>query len=217
MEPLVCAVPASTDDYDKLIICEHCDLLMHIPPLEVGLRARCPRCAKVLSARHKDAFNRLLAFSLSAIIFLLAAHGFTFLSLKVQGQEHAIYLFECIELLASQGEGALAIGTFLVIVLIPALFLVGILYSLIAIRQRWISNINLSLIRLILVTNPWAMGEIFIIGVLVSLIKIVSLADVGLGLSFWAYVMFSVFMTATLLHLDKVQIWNWVERSGRAD
>jgi paraquat-inducible protein A len=50
------------------------------------------------------------------------------------------------------------------------------------------------------------MAEIFLIGVLVSLIKILSMADIGLGLSFYAYLFFTIFMTITLLYVDKYQL-----------
>jgi paraquat-inducible protein A len=197
------------------VACHGCDLLIGVPRLDEGERAQCPRCGSILSARHKDAFNRILSFSLSAFVFLVLANLFPFLTLDVQGQQRVISLLQSIRLVGEQGEPLLAVIIFLGVVVFPALFLLGIFYILTAIRQGFMTPINLAVLRIILIVNPWAMGEIFIIGVLISLIKLVSLADVTLGLSFWGYVLFSLFMTATLLHFDKVQIWHWVERSGR--
>ena len=59
------------------------------------------------------------------------------------------------------------------------------------------------------------MAEIFLIGILVSFVKIVAIADVSLGLSFWAYVFFSVCMTAAILNIDKRELWQRL--SGLAD
>lgn len=189
-------------------------MLVEVPVLASGRKAQCPRCGSVLAAQYENAFDRILAFSLSALIFLISANSFSFLSLSVQGQERTITLLQSIQLLAGEGESLLALTLGLAVILLPALMLVGIFYMLMVIKYGVMTSKNRALLRFILMIPPWGMGEIFIVGVLISLIKIISLADVELGLSFWAYILFSVFMTATLLHIDRVQIWSWVERGG---
>ncbi|MFV9615613.1 MAG: PqiA/YebS family transporter subunit, partial [Gammaproteobacteria bacterium] len=57
---------------------------------------------------------------------------------------------------------------------------------------------------------PWSMVEIFLISVLVSIMKLITSADIGLGLSFYAFALFSVFLTATILLLNVHQIWGWL-------
>lgn len=61
------------------------------------------------------------------------------------------------------------------------------------------------------ILTPWSMVEVFLIGVLVSLIKIAAMAEVILGISFWAYIAFSVCLTATLANIDRHQLWDWLE------
>jgi paraquat-inducible protein A len=55
------------------------------------------------------------------------------------------------------------------------------------------------------------MVEVFVIGVLVSLVKIGAMATVVLGISFWAYVGFAVCFTASLSSLDRLQMWREIE------
>ena len=57
---------------------------------------------------------------------------------------------------------------------------------------------------------PWCMVEIFLIGALVSLIKIISIADIELGLSFYAFILFAVSMTLVVLHIDKYQLYQLI-------
>ena len=66
-------------------------------------------------------------------------------------------------------------------------------------------------LRWTLLLVPWSMAEIFLIGILVSFVKIVSLAEVGLGLSFWSYAMFTVCLAAMVLYLDKRELWSRVK------
>ena len=55
------------------------------------------------------------------------------------------------------------------------------------------------------------MVEVFIIGVIVSLVKIAKMATVGLGVSFWAYVAFSILFTMVVSALDRYQCWEQIE------
>ena len=54
---------------------------------------------------------------------------------------------------------------------------------------------------------PWSMVEIFLIGALVSLIKIISMAEIALGLSFYAFILFALSMTIVILHIDKRELY----------
>jgi paraquat-inducible protein A len=55
------------------------------------------------------------------------------------------------------------------------------------------------------------MVEVFIIGVIVSLVKIAKMATVTLGLSFWGYVAFSILFTMAIASLDRYQLWEEIE------
>jgi paraquat-inducible protein A len=50
-----------------------------------------------------------------------------------------------------------------------------------------------------------------VIGILVSFVKIVTIADVSFGMSFWAYVLFTVCLTIVVLYLDKRELWSRVK------
>jgi paraquat-inducible protein A len=65
--------------------------------------------------------------------------------------------------------------------------------------------------RLLFLLDPWSMVEVFVIGVLVSLVKISAMASVVLGLSFWAYVGFAICFIASLSSLDRLEMWREIE------
>jgi paraquat-inducible protein A len=66
--------------------------------------------------------------------------------------------------------------------------------------------------RALFLLGPWSMVEVFAIGVIVSLVKIVHLAHVSIGLAFWAYLAFGVCFTATMASLDRLTLWREIER-----
>ena len=109
-------------------------------------------------------------------------------------------------ILVEKDYALLALVQAIAVLILPAFVLLSLLYLLVPlslglrpIKAEWIIK---TLFKLL----PWTMAEIFLIGVLVSLIKIISMADIGLGLSFYAYILFSISMTITLLYVDKYQL-----------
>jgi paraquat-inducible protein A len=63
--------------------------------------------------------------------------------------------------------------------------------------------------------NAWAMVEVFSIAIIVSLVKIASMARVELGWSFWAYLAFSALFLLAFSSLDRLTVWSAVDRLRR--
>tara|TARA_R110002111_G_scaffold65041_2_gene106771 strand:+ start:198 stop:836 length:639 start_codon:yes stop_codon:yes gene_type:complete len=205
-------VPA--DLSEQTIACHECDLLVSYPNLEPGSVVVCPRCDYVLTKKHKNAMERILAFALSSLIFLLMSSLYPFLSFSSNGQGREVTLLQSIDVLANEQQMLLALMILIVILIIPAAFLMGVLYVIGSLKYRAeLPPLGKRILRFILALAPWSMVEIFLIGTMVSLVKIASLASITLGMSFWAYILFTILMTLVLLHLDKVEVWQWVEDS----
>jgi paraquat-inducible protein A len=200
---------------EETIACHECDLLVSYPKLEPGSVVICPRCDYVLTKRHNNAMDRILAFALSGLIFLLMSSLYPFLSFSSKGQGREVTLLQSIDMLADEHQILLALMILVVVLIIPAAFLMGVLYIVGSLKYRTrLPPQGKQILRFILSLAPWSMVEIFLIGTMVSLVKISSMATITLGMSFWAYILFTVLMTSVLLHLDKVEVWQWVEDSA---
>jgi len=192
------------------MVCHECDLLIAVPALDVGKKAYCPRCNYLLAANRPHALTMVFAFAVSGLVFLLLSTAFPFLGFSAGGQERAVTLLQSIAILVTEGLPSLAAIVFVSIVVIPGAFLIGAVYVSSAL------NINRSLpgtvmvLRWMLMLMPWSMAEIFLVGILVAFVKLVTIADVSLGLSFWAYVLFTLCMTVVMLYPDKRQLWERV-------
>jgi len=196
----------------RCIACHHCDLLVALNPPEAGSRALCPRCGYVLTANHPHAIDRVMAFSLTALLFLFLANCFPFLSINVQGQEQTITLLQSMSALVSQDFVVLAILIFIPVILIPSMYLLSALYVCVSIQREHLLSDTKLFMKLMTHLQQWNMAEIFLIGILVRFIKIVALADVDMGLSFWAYAMFILSMTAAMANVDRYQFWQWIKQ-----
>jgi len=178
-----------------------------IPELDIGQKAFCPRCGHLLAANRPHAQDTIFAFSVTALVFLVLANAFPFLSFSTHGQEQTVTLIQSVTILVTENFPELAFVVFALIIAVPAVLFLGIVYVSLAIQlEHRLPGIRL-ILRWALMLVPWSMAEIFLIGILVSFIKIVSLADVALGLSFWSYSLFTVCMTVVILHIDKRELW----------
>lgn len=196
----------------KVIICHECNNRVRIPSLKHRQKATCPRCGFVLLSQNDMANERILAFSFTALIFLGLSLCFDFLGFSAGGQEQTINIIEGIQVLINQDYLFLAIIQLLAIVILPGILLIGLIYVLLPLQfglRPYYGRRALSIVYALL---PWSMAEIFLVGVLVSLIKISSLADIAIGPSFYAYVGFTLCMTATVLHMDKHHLFALVSR-----
>jgi paraquat-inducible protein A len=188
------------------VLCHECHFSVKIPPLSHKQAAVCPRCGLQLTVHHHNASQRIIALATTSLIFLLASLPFEFLSFSASGQYQSIDILGSLWTLVEKDYAVLALVQAIVVLILPAFVLMSLLYLLVplqlGLRPKKASWVVKTLFNLL----PWTMAEIFLIGVLVSLIKVVSMADIGLGLSFFAFLLFTIFMTITLLYVDKYQL-----------
>jgi paraquat-inducible protein A len=188
------------------VLCHECHFSVKIPPLIHKQAAVCPRCGLQLTVYHHNASQRIIALATTSLIFLLASLPFEFLSFSASGQYQSIDILGSLWTLVEKDYAVLALVQAIVVLILPAFVLMSLLYLLVplqlGLRPKKASWVVKTLFNLL----PWTMAEIFLIGVLVSLIKVVSMADIGLGLSFFAFLLFTIFMTITLLYVDQYQL-----------
>jgi paraquat-inducible protein A len=196
------------------IACHCCDLLIDVPELKPGNKAFCPRCGHLLSSKTKNATDQATAFAFSALLFLLLSLPFPFMAFQSQGREQQVSLIESGYDLFLLGYPVLALLLTVFILFIPALLLTAYLGVLFPLRSGKANRWSFRLTRLIFSLHPWGMAEVFLIGVLVSLVKIAGMADLVIGMSFWAYVFFALCLIATITSIDKLQLWHALDSAS---
>ena len=191
---------------DTRAICHECDLLVSIGQLPDGYKASCPRCGSVFTRSVSNALDRMLIFALTALICLLFSNLFAYVNLLVQGQERQISLLETVQVLFELNEWGLSAFMLVIIFALPAFFTMLVTWLAISIKLQRVSPHTINLLRLIGYIRFWNMAEIFFLGILISMVKVASMAHIEVGLSFWAYAFFNIFFIAALVHYDKFQL-----------
>ena len=197
---------------DSRVICPECDLLAVVGDLPDGHKATCPRCGSVFTRSFRNALDRMLVLAVTALVCLLFSNLFGYVNLVIQGQEREISLFETVQVLFELNEWGLSAFMLVIIIGLPAFFITLLSWLAIAIKLQRVSPRTVNLMRIIGYFRFWNMAEIFFLGILISMVKVASMARVEVGLSFWAYAAFNVFFIAALLHYDKFQLARAIKR-----
>ncbi|MFT4615514.1 MAG: paraquat-inducible protein A [Bacteroidia bacterium] len=193
------------------IACNGCDLLVDVGGMADGERASCPRCGCSLTTYRADSYDRILAFSIAGLVLLVVASSFPFLSFAAGGIESVMTLPQTPGAIWRYGMPFMSVLVAAFIIFIPAVVLLLLLALSSALRSGrnypWLVQVA----RWIFTWQSWSMVEVFIIGVIVSLVKIASMATVVLGVSFWAYAGFAICFTAASVTLDRYRCWEDIE------
>ncbi|MFT2092958.1 paraquat-inducible protein A [Paraglaciecola sp. 2405UD69-4] len=191
---------------NQAIRCHECHYHVTIPVLTHKQAAYCPRCNYQLTVYHDSSSQKIIALAITGLLLLAASIPFEFLSFSASGQSQSINLVDSFRVLIENNFEALALLEAIFMLILPGAILITMLYVLIPLELGKRLPKTDAAIDAIFILIPWAMAEIFLIGVLVSLIKIMSLADISIGFSFYAYLLFTVCMTITLFYVDKYHL-----------
>jgi paraquat-inducible protein A len=192
-----------------LIACTTCGLLQRVGPLPVGALAECDRCGSVLRTNKRNTLGRTAAFSLAALMFYWPANVYPILRMELYGAHSENTVLQGALSLFEHGQRLVAVVVILASVVIPLLKLLGLFFLVITTRvgstrgriaRMWIH-------RALEVVGPWAMLDVFLLSILVSVVKLGELATVvpGRGLfAFTAVVVLTIFASTSF---DPTQIW----------
>ncbi len=197
------------DDLDSLIACPRCDLLHRVRPQSANTVARCSRCHVKLVTTRQDAIPRVTALAMTVLILMIAAIFFPFLNLKTGGLSNSASLFDAATAFQSGILIPLSGAVAALIIILPALRVTAIIYALLPLQMgRKPARHAPFAFRLAEKLKPWAMAEIFIIGVAVALVKVTGLAEVTPGPAFWAFSALVVVIVLKDTAMCKWSIWS---------
>ena len=190
-----------------LIACPECDLLQRETPLPPRRTACCSRCGAALYRSTSNSLDRSLAFTLAAVILLLIANALPIASLEVRGQHIETTLWGAVHALYDQDRVAVSILVFVTTLLAPALELALMMYMLVPLRLGYVPR-HLSLaFRMAPVAREWGLVDVFMLGVVVSLIKLGNLALIVPGIALWSFGALIVLLTAIGAAFNAREFW----------
>jgi paraquat-inducible protein A len=191
--------------------CHECDLLYELPPLPEGSVAKCSRCGAVLQRHKRDSLDRTLAWAIAGLILFAVANTYPFLALKSEGLVHETTLITGVEQLYKQDMRSVAVLVFLTSILFPLLQLAGTIYVLLPLKFDRLPWKVAPIFRFIRGIQPWSMMEVFMIGILVSAVKLGKMASIIPGLALYSFALLIFVLAAVAASLDPHIVWERLE------
>jgi paraquat-inducible protein A len=190
-----------------LIACHECDLLQREVALPQGGVVRCGRCEAELYRSHPQSLLHTLALTAAAIVLFAIANAFPIVGLELQGQTIQTTLFHTVRVLYDEDMKSVAALVFTTTMLMPALELFAMTYLLLPLRLGRVPPHFALVFRMLQAVRPWGMVEVFMLGVLVSLVKLAHIAGVVPGIALWSFAALMLLMAAVAAVFDPQALW----------
>jgi paraquat-inducible protein A len=178
-------------------------------PVGPGSVASCVRCGSAIRRRTRSGLHRTAALSVAALALYVPANLLPILRMERYGIVSENTVWDASALLFEDGDYPIAVVVFAASILVPLLKLLGLFFLVFTTRLGWAGGRmgRTWVYRVIEKVGPWAMLDVFVIAVLVSLVKLQRLATVVPGpgaIAFTGVVVFTLMASASF---DPQLIW----------
>jgi len=192
-----------------MLACKICGQVHAVQSLDSGTVAKCRRCGSTIAKRTSHSLHLTAALSLAAIILYIPANIFPILRLEMYGAVTQNTVWQGSVRLFQDGDYAVAVIVFLASILIPLLKLMGLLFLVAATKLNITRGklLRTWIYRIIDSVGRWAMLDVFVMAILVSLVKLQKLATIIAGKGLIAFVFVVVLTLIASASFDPQLIW----------
>lgn len=191
----------------ELVACHECDLLMRRPEIADGERVECPRCGYELYSHRPQVIRRSLALVLAALLLYIPANFQPIMQMTMLGQSSHDTVWSGVLGLYDSGMQSIAVVVFLCSMAVPLLKLLCQLLVLLSICLNMGRGYGLLLYRIYHHMREWGMLEVYLIGILVSIVKLADLAELSVGLGLFCFIALLLVQVWLEVTMSPHQIW----------
>lgn len=197
---------------EPLIACEHCGMIFRRHVLQRGETATCARCGTVLWRYSRITLSGWLALTVTAFIVFLVANAYPVMGMSIQGMIREASMLDAVAMTWNQGFYITAVMTGLAGFALPLLLLMLLLWILwpLALGREPLGF--RAVVRAVGMLRPWCMVPVFLLGVLVSVVKLAGMASVSPEPGLFAFGALTILLTL-LDRLTPHTLWRFAEQA----
>jgi paraquat-inducible protein A len=197
-----------------MIACPECDALQQEPRrVPRGTSVSCWRCRTVLIHGSHRQTGHVLALVVTGAVLFLIGNAFPLVSLEAQGNGVDTTLFGAVVHMWRQNMGLVAALVFVTTILAPAFDLAAMLYLTMGVLQVDTGRASAMppwsalVLRACQLVRPWGMLEVFVLGSLVSIVKLGQMATVVVGPALYSIGMLILILAAANSAFNPRDVW----------
>ncbi len=198
-----------------MIACPECDALQQEPRrLPRRTRVQCWRCGTTLVHGSQRAIGHVFALVVTGAVLFILGNAFPLVSLEAQGNGVTTTLAGAIFHLWQQDMRLVAGLVLVTTILAPAFDLAAMLYLTAGVlrldsgARESMPPWSARLLRAMQAVRPWGMLEVFMLGALVSIVKLGQLAAVVVGPALYSIGALILVLAAANSAFDPREVWN---------
>ena len=164
----------------------------------------------------QDTISRSLALSLAGLLLFVPAIFLPLMTFSKIGMNESDNILQTILEFINQDYYIVAIAVFFSAVLFPLMklsLLTGISFSL---KTNRYSKMLGRGFRLYNHLEEWAMTEVYMLGIMITIIKMYQTAEITYNTGFYCFIGVVIFTMASSLSVCKESFWNLIESKGRS-
>ena len=199
-----------------MVCCPICDALHEFGDIPDGQRARCVRCNTIIAVGRPEAILRIVVLAATALVLMTIVVFYPFLELRNGVFDSRASVFQTV---MSFSEGimaplSIAVAAFVIVLPVARLGLIVWALGPLSINRTSLPGAARAL-RWSETLKPWAMAEIFMVGVAVALVKLADLATLSMGPAFWSFTAIVVITALQDTQMSKHTIWTALDQATK--
>ncbi|WP_330924433.1 paraquat-inducible protein A [Candidatus Sororendozoicomonas aggregata] len=196
-------------------LCPDCDLAIEAIPLSGRKKACCPRCHRILARSKPDNLNTALALLICGLILYIPANFFPVLIMEMAGNQQHTSLWTGVTALWHSGMQPVAGLVFLFSMLFPLTRLLLLLLVFWSAFTGYNKPLARRFMRVYTHLREWSMLDIYVLGILVSAIKLGGMATVSMGVGLFCLAGLMVASITVHLNLNQATVWERIRIEHR--
>ncbi len=200
-----------------MMLCHECDLIIKNQPVKDGSKVSCPRCGHVLYVQAHNTVSKSLAYVVTALLCFYPAMSEPIMQLNMAGFYQSQSIISGSLVLLDEDYYLVAILTFITTMAIPLIRLVLLFIITFSLSIKFYHHSLAWQFRLFYHLEEWGMLEVYMLGIIVSVVKLAGMAKIEFGPGLMAYVLLLISSILASVTLNEHEVWELFEANGPKD
>ncbi len=196
-----------------ITVCPGCSLILQPITPQPHQVAVCPRCSQQLFRYKHNAIQKALVLSLTGLLLFIPANALQLLTFSVLGTDTQSSIVQACLGLFSQNQYVLGVIVTLTALVFPFLVLSGLLLISLGLTRQWHAPWMPRFFRIYHHLTEWAMTDVFLLGVLITIVKMSHTAVVTLDSGFFCFIGLVLTTIAAQTVVDRPLFWSLMEQN----
>jgi paraquat-inducible protein A len=193
------------------ILCPDCDLLLAPVDPPQGHTVRCPRCGARLYKWKANSLEKTMALSLTGMLLYLPANFMPLLTFDILGRDTSASLFTSTISMFEQGQHTVGMMVILCGFLIPQVILSLLFFVSFGLYCGWRLPWMPQFLRWKHHLTEWAMTDIYLIAVFITIIKMCHSAEIIYNTGFYCLIGLVLATIASQSVMDRRLFWSMLD------